>query len=70
MQQVQNRLANKRSERETLHADKSGEALNGGPSETYDDVTYQMYRTQNNKDNLFDDLTSQINNRLDKNFGF
>ena len=53
-----------------LRADKSGDALNGGPSETYDDVTCQMYRTAKNKENLFDDLRSQIHDRFDKNFGF
>ena len=42
--------------RTLMRADKSGDALNGGPSENFDSVTFKMFQNQKNKENLFDDL--------------
>lgn len=51
--------------RNLMRADKSGDALNGGPAENFDSISFKLFQNQKNKENLFDDLKSQINERFD-----
>ena len=41
--QHENIIQQKTSETNILRADKSGDALNGGPSENYDSVKFKMF---------------------------
>ena len=56
--QVENIMEQKMNATNAYRADRSGDALNFGPSENYDSVTFKMFQTQKNKENLYDDLRS------------
>jgi len=51
LNQVESKMNHKTSEREFLMRDRSGDALNGGPTENMDSVAFKMFTTQKNKEN-------------------
>ena len=41
-----------------MRHDRSGDALNGGPTENYDSVKFKINQHQRNKENIFEGLRS------------